>query len=85
MKLFLVFSEAYHGKPVIKQNYTFVFDAFFMTIHVNTFQRITTDIILVLNTLEIYVGSILGISLPYCNKNGKNSMAAVLAIFYKHV
>lgn len=84
MKLFLVFSQAYHGKPVIKQNYKFVFDAFLWTIHVNTFQRIATDIILVLNTLEINVGSILGIiSLPYCNKNGKNSMAAVFSIFYK--
>lgn len=85
MKLFLVLSEAYHGKPVIKHNYTFAIDAFLRTIHVNTFQRITTDIILVLRTLEINVGSILGISLPYCNKNGKNSMAAVLAIFYKRV
>lgn len=85
MKLFLVLSEAYHDKPVIKQNYTFVFDAFLWTIHVNTFQRITTDIILVLHTFATNVGSILCISLPYCNKNGKNSMAAVLAIFYKRV
>lgn len=76
MKVFLVFSEAYHDKPVIKQNYTFVFDAFLWTIHC---------IILVLHILEINVGSILGISLPYCNKKGKNSMAAVLAIFYKRV
>lgn len=44
MKLFLVLSEAYHGKLFIKQNYKYVFDAFLLTIHVNTFQRITTDI-----------------------------------------
>lgn len=30
-------------------------------------------------------GSVLGISLPYCNKNGKSSMAAVLAIVYKRI
>lgn len=53
MKLLLVLSEAYHGRLVIKQNYTFVFDAFLWTIHVNTFQRITTVIFLVLHTLEI--------------------------------
>lgn len=40
MKLFLVLSEAYHGKPVIKQNYTLDFDAFLKD---NSREHVSTD------------------------------------------